>query len=68
MLVAAALEGSSHICITPGELCLVCLCEYEIDDQVRQLVKCTHIFHRECIDEVCLPWKYARASTYYGHS
>lgn len=54
LLVAAALDGATEISIAPGERCLVCLCEYEADEQVRQLVKCTHIFHRECIDEVCL--------------
>ena len=54
LLVAAALDGASEISIAPGERCLVCLCEYEINEYVRQLVKCTHIFHRECIDEVCL--------------
>lgn len=51
-LVAAALDGDTHIRIAPGERCLVCLCEYEPDEQVRQLNKCTHLFHRECIDEV----------------
>lgn len=52
-LVAAALDGGTEISIAPGERCLVCLCEYEANEQVRQLVKCTHMFHRECIDEVC---------------
>lgn len=52
-LVAAALEGDTRIRIAPGERCLVCLCEYEPDEQVRQLNKCAHLFHRECIDEVC---------------
>lgn len=51
-LIAAALEGDSQIRISPGERCLVCLCEYEPDEQVRQLNKCTHLFHRACIDEV----------------
>lgn len=55
LLVAAGLDGISEIPIAPGERCLVCLCEYEANEQVRQLVKCTHMFHRECIDEVCLP-------------
>lgn len=51
-LVAAALEGDICIRIAPGERCLVCLCDYEPDEQVRQLNKCAHLFHRECIDEV----------------
>lgn len=53
VLVAASLDGATEISIAPGERCLVCLCEYEANEQVRQLVKCTHMFHRECIDEVC---------------
>lgn len=52
LLVATAFDGTSEISIAPGERCLVCLCEYEADEQVRQLVKCAHMFHRECIDEV----------------
>lgn len=50
--VAMALDGTSQIPIASGERCLVCLCEYEPDEQLRQLTKCTHLFHRECIDEV----------------
>lgn len=51
-IVAAALDGGAQIRIVPGERCLVCLSEYENDEQVRQLNNCTHIFHKECIDEV----------------
>lgn len=51
-LIASAVDGDNNIGIAPGERCLVCLCEYEPDEQVRQLNKCTHLFHRECIDEV----------------
>lgn len=57
-LVASALEGDTCIRIAPGERCLVCLCEYEPDEQVRQLSKCAHLFHRECIDEVRHPPKF----------
>ncbi|KAI4140905.1 MAG: hypothetical protein L6R39_005608 [Caloplaca ligustica] len=51
-LFAAALHGSDHIAITLGERCLVCLCDYEVEEEVRQLKKCRHLFHRECIDQV----------------
>jgi hypothetical protein len=37
-----------------GERCLICLSDYEAADEVRQLSKCQHVFHRECIDEVRL--------------
>ncbi|KAL9592863.1 MAG: hypothetical protein Q9179_006296 [Wetmoreana sp. 5 TL-2023] len=53
-LVAAALQGSEVITIVPGERCLVCLCDYEVDEEIRRLTKCGHVFHRECIDQVCL--------------
>ena len=55
ILVAVALdEGEHRIQIAPGERCLVCLCEYEASDLVRQLTKCSHVFHRECIDVVSI--------------
>jgi len=38
----------------PGnaERCLICLSEYEMGAECRQIVKCNHIFHKDCIDEV----------------
>ncbi|XP_042484628.1 RING-H2 finger protein ATL13 [Macadamia integrifolia] len=30
--------------------CAVCLCEFEAEDQLRLLPKCSHAFHMECID------------------
>ncbi|XP_073525335.1 uncharacterized protein [Phyllobates terribilis] len=30
--------------------CAVCLCEFEPDDRLRLLPKCSHAFHTECID------------------
>ncbi|ETN47008.1 uncharacterized protein HMPREF1541_01198 [Cyphellophora europaea CBS 101466] len=34
------------------ERCLICLCDFEEREEVRQLGKCRHVYHRECIDEV----------------
>ena len=42
------------ITILPGDRCLICLSEYAETEEVRQLNKCEHLFHRECIDEVSL--------------
>ncbi|KAK8969327.1 E3 ubiquitin-protein ligase ATL6 [Platanthera guangdongensis] len=30
--------------------CAVCLCEFEDDDILRLLPRCSHVFHRDCID------------------
>ncbi|KAL8680858.1 MAG: hypothetical protein Q9186_002977 [Xanthomendoza sp. 1 TL-2023] len=51
-LVAAALNGGiDHISLALGERCLVCLCDYEVGEEIRRLTKCNHLFHRECIDQ-----------------
>jgi len=52
MIQALNIEGERQITIS-DERCLVCLCDYEDKDEVRQLHKCSHVFHRECIDQVC---------------
>ncbi|RPA87504.1 hypothetical protein BJ508DRAFT_60927 [Ascobolus immersus RN42] len=41
--------GSTRV--LQGERCLVCLSDYEMGEQCRELTSCHHIFHRECIDE-----------------
>ncbi len=52
-LFAIATHGLGQIRIVPSERCLVCLEDYEVEEEVRQLTKCSHLFHRECIDQVC---------------
>jgi hypothetical protein len=34
------------------ERCLICLSDFEENEEARMLVKCTHFFHKECIDTV----------------
>ena len=51
-LIARAPNGSECLQISSGERCLVCLCDYEPEEEVRQLSRCSHFFHRQCIDEV----------------
>lgn len=34
------------------ESCQVCLAEYEVGEEVRELQGCSHVFHRECVETV----------------
>ena len=52
-LYSASADGQPERLDIPfGDRCLVCLSDYEADEEVRRLNKCGHFFHRECIDEV----------------
>lgn len=51
-LVAQAVDGDETVELEAGQRCLVCLCEFEEKDVSRKLVKCNHLFHKECIDQV----------------
>ena len=51
-LVATAIDSGDELSIATGERCLVCLSAYEPNEELRQLSKCSHLFHKECIDEV----------------
>jgi len=44
-------ETTTTIRLSPGERCLVCLSDFESGEISRQLVKCQHVFHKDCIDE-----------------
>ena len=52
LLIAVAIQGLRQVQIAPSERCLVCLENYQETEELRQLTKCSHIFHRECIDQV----------------
>lgn len=52
-LVAEEVDGASALQIREGERCLICLSEYEAAEEIRQLAECKHVYHRECIDQVC---------------
>lgn len=47
-----AQTAASSVAIGVGERCLVCLSDFEVGEEARKLVKCGHLFHRECIDQV----------------
>ena len=51
-LIASAVHGGDRLQLALGERCLVCLSDYEQQEEIRQLSKCNHVFHRQCIDEV----------------
>ena len=51
-LIAVAAHGQERLTLAVNECCLVCLCEFEVKDVMRRLLKCGHLFHRECIDQV----------------
>ncbi len=53
VLIAESLGNSESVPLHEGERCLICLADYEAVEEVRQLSKCKHMYHRECIDEVC---------------
>ena len=55
-LVAESVAGdeSSTVPLNGGERCLICLCDYEVGEDLRKLTKCQHLYHRECLDEVSL--------------
>ena len=48
-------SASSSIAFGGEDRCLICLCDYEASEEIRQLNKCQHVYHRECIDEVSHP-------------
>lgn len=50
-LVASAVEGDDRVDLEAGQRCLVCLCDFEPKETGRKLVKCSHLFHKECIDQ-----------------
>ncbi|BCR88031.1 RING-H2 finger protein [Aspergillus chevalieri] len=50
-LVAEAADGAGNIQIPEGDRCLICLSDYEAAEELRQLTKCQHVFHRDCIDQ-----------------
>lgn len=53
-LVAEAVDGNDTIEIGENERCLICLSDYEAAEEIRQLAKCKHLYHKKCIDQVRL--------------
>ena len=54
LLVATSSQSTDLLHIAANERCLVCLEHYQVDEELRQLSKCSHFFHRQCIDQVIL--------------
>jgi len=51
-LVAEAEGASEIVALTSDARCLVCLSDFEVDEEARRLIKCGHLFHKLCIDQV----------------
>ena len=51
-IFAIAAEDDERVALDVGQRCLVCLCDFEVGETARKLVKCQHLFHKECIDQV----------------
>lgn len=52
ILVANEVDEEGMLVIAATDRCLVCLSEFAEDEVVRQLIKCRHLFHKDCIDQV----------------
>jgi hypothetical protein len=52
VLMAEAVDGEETLSLANDARCLVCLCDFEADEEARKLVKCEHLFHKICIDQV----------------
>lgn len=62
-LIAESLGGAEPIALTSEDRCLICLSDYDLDEELRLLNKCKHMYHRECIDEVMSPLLYLLTSS-----
>ncbi|KAF1843307.1 uncharacterized protein K460DRAFT_287660 [Cucurbitaria berberidis CBS 394.84] len=51
VLIAEAVDGEETVDLASDARCLVCLCDFEADEEARKLVKCEHLFHKVCIDQ-----------------
>jgi hypothetical protein len=54
-VVAEAVEGEETVSLAADARCLVCLSDFEEDEEARRLINCGHLFHRICIDQVSNP-------------
>jgi hypothetical protein len=50
-LVAQAVDGNETLDLISDTHCLVCLSDFEVDEEARKLINCGHLFHRICIDQ-----------------
>ncbi|KAF9129643.1 hypothetical protein BGW39_003967 [Mortierella sp. 14UC] len=49
---AAATSSVEYLTLADAQdaVCAICLCDYEDDEELRKM-RCTHYFHKECVDE-----------------
>ena len=56
IIVGCDARNNSGVHFARAERCWICLECYQLDEDVRQLKLCCHIFHQGCIDEVSHPY------------
>lgn len=67
-LCAISSETEERIALPPvledgserPERCLVCLSDFEEKEEARKLIRCGHLFHKDCIDQVGPPFSCIR--------
>lgn len=63
VLMAEAVDSEETLDLASDARCLVCLCDFEADEEARKLVKCEHLFHKICIDQVSPTVQWPRPNT-----
>jgi hypothetical protein len=51
-IIGVCIDTDEIISVGLEERCLVCLSDFEPEEQARKLVNCGHLFHKDCIDQV----------------
>ena len=50
--IAINSHTGEQLMVESSDRCLICLSEYQGQEDLRQLHQCRHLYHQECIDQV----------------